>query len=71
MKNIRKYDKNFVECKAGVRKSMQRQFHKVERQSIRQFCSAFLGSDNGVCNLDARYAMPDRVIGSNAVNWMF
>lgn len=71
MKTIRKYDKNFVEAKAGTRKSYQRQFHKQERQSIRQFCNSFLGNDGAACDINVHYAMPDAIVGSGAVNWMF
>lgn len=71
MKTSRRFDKNFVECKSGTRKSMQRQFHKLERQDIRRYCNSFIGNDDNMCSLDARYNMPNTVIGSGAVNWMF
>jgi hypothetical protein len=71
MKTTRSYNRNFVEAKAGTRKSYQRQFHKQERQSIRQFCNSFLGNDSTACDINAHYAMPITVVGSGAVNWMF
>ena len=71
MKNTRSYNRNFVEANAGTRKSYQRQFHKQERQDIRRYCASFIGNDDNMCNLDARYAMPNVIVGSNAVNWMF
>lgn len=71
MKTTRSYNRNFVECKPGTRKSYQRQFHKQERQDIRRYCASFIGNDDNMCSLDARYNMPNTVIGSGAVNWMF
>jgi len=71
MKTIRNYDKNFVECKPGTRKSMQRMFHKQERQDIRRYCASFIGNDTNTCDINAHYAMPNTIVGSNAVNWMF
>ena len=71
MKTTRSYNRNFIEAKAGTRKSMQRQFHKQERQDIRRYCASFIGNNTNACDINAHYAMPNTVIGSGAVNWMF
>lgn len=71
MKTARSYNRNFVECKPGTRKSMQKMFHKMERQNIRLYCSSFIGNDVNACDINAHYNMPDVIVGSGAVNWMF